>query len=357
MRRSVKEEKERVREELERSGVCPTCGRGHDGEAHGTVNVRDREEPAAREEGGGGGGDSSAADAANVLELEGRIAECARREAGAEAELARLRREQRDACRELERMIEGERRRVEVVERAERDVEVWREQLEKGEAKVLSLAEDLAEKQSDHEKYTELEKVFGYRGIQGYVLEDVVAELEEVSQKYVDELSDGELRLELRVADGERVGRTAAVWREGGDGEGDGWGEWVERPLSQLSGGQWRRMSLGLLLGYRELAERRGRWAGNVLVLDEPLTHLDGEGRRAVGKVLANLLGREPRGGGGGEGEEGEGGGASGAARKGSLDSIMLILQDSAADDLEEDFDAVDVVVRDERSSRVEVDV
>jgi len=141
-------------------------------------------------------------------------------------------------------------------------------------------------------------------------------------------LGAGELRLRLDVADGERVGKRAEVFRESEEGVG----EWLPRPLSQLSGGQWRRLSLGLMFGYRELAERRGRWAGNLFVLDEPLTHLDGEGKRAVGEVLKTML------------EDDNG-----------LDSIVLILQDAAAEELEQDFDSTDIVVRDEEGSRVGV--
>eukprot|EP00595_Chromulina_sp_UTEXLB2642_P001913 CAMPEP_0196766090 /NCGR_PEP_ID=MMETSP1095-20130614/18249_1 /TAXON_ID=96789 ORGANISM="Chromulina nebulosa, Strain UTEXLB2642" /NCGR_SAMPLE_ID=MMETSP1095 /ASSEMBLY_ACC=CAM_ASM_000446 /LENGTH=156 /DNA_ID=CAMNT_0042126187 /DNA_START=142 /DNA_END=609 /DNA_ORIENTATION=- len=63
-------------------------------------------------------------------------------------------------------------------------------------------------------------------------------------------------------------------------------GKFRERALSQLSGGQWRRVSLALDLAFTEIVRRRGLLRSNLMVMDEILTHLDASGREAVGSLL-----------------------------------------------------------------------
>lgn len=46
-------------------------------------------------------------------------------------------------------------------------------------------------------------------------------------------------------------------------------GSWQTRALTQLSGGERRRVALALSLGYAALARSRGRMRANLLVLDE----------------------------------------------------------------------------------------
>lgn len=42
-----------------------------------------------------------------------------------------------------------------------------------------------------------------------------------------------------------------------------------ERGLSQLSGGQWRRVSMALDLAFAEVVRRRGILRSNIIVMDE----------------------------------------------------------------------------------------
>jgi len=179
---------------------------------------------------------------------------------------------------------------------------------------------------------------FGARGVQTYILQNTITALQFVAQTYLDELSDGTLRLQLKLDDGDRIIRSASVLSTNG--------VWVERPLSSLSGGQWRRCSLSLSLGFSDLIARRGRLCPSLLVLDEPLTHLDSGGRDNVGKVLRKLIYNQ----------------SSSKARDGvgigglTVSTILIILQDLVAEELSESFDRVDEVVRSEGHSRVVID-
>eukprot|EP00981_Chlorochromonas_danica_P004005 scaffold760_cov178-Ochromonas_danica.AAC.7 len=167
-----------------------------------------------------------------------------------------------------------------------------------------------------------------------------------------------------------------------------------ERALSLLSGGQWRRVSLALDLAFTDMIRKKGFLRCNLLVMDEVLSHLDGQGREAVGSVLRALV--APSGGSG----SGSGGNAKTIIAKeekmvdddddvevidtqteGSNNNekkqktiysnrndmerlevidqyatILVILQDVVAGELEEAFDHIDIVVKRGETSRVVLD-
>jgi DNA repair exonuclease SbcCD ATPase subunit len=173
------------------------------------------------------------------------------------------------------------------------------------------------------------------KGIQNYIQQNAIEALQLISQAYLDELSDGSLRLSLCLDAGDRIDRRAFVRLPDGN--------FAERPLSSLSGGQWRRCSLALTFGFLDLISRRGRLRPSLLVMDEPLTHLDRSGRGRVGSLLRKVLVRG----------EGIGGlGSSGIC----AGTIIMILQDLAAEELEEAFDHIDEVVKYDGFSSVSID-
>jgi hypothetical protein len=159
-------------------------------------------------------------------------------------------------------------------------------------------------------------------------------------------------------------------------------GTFKDRGLSQLSGGQWRRVSMALDLAFVEVIRRRGTLRSNILVMDEVLTHLDGAGREAVGTVLRAMVDGEKTSSSNfnssfsgindnpiSDGDDQPtvdsdvddykstmyemsrqllGGGA--------YETVIVILQDLAAVELEEAFDHIDTVVKDSDTSRVIID-
>ena len=63
-------------------------------------------------------------------------------------------------------------------------------------------------------------------------------------------------------------------------------GKMVSRTLSQLSGGERRRLAIALALGFSSLASKRCGLHCDLLVLDEVMQHLDEEGcKRMVGII------------------------------------------------------------------------
>lgn len=200
--------------------------------------------------------------------------------------------------------------------------------------------EHLVEKlRSERDRYsstsklmTELAGAFGQRGVQTFILQNAVELLQSTTQFYLDELSDGSQRLELTLDSGDRISRRALI-REGGEGN------YKERPLASLSGGQLRRCSLAVNFGFAEMVAMRGNFRPSLCVLDEPLTHLDRSGRSDVGRVLRLLLSQD--------------------AERGprlNVSTILMILQDLIAEELEEAFDFIDEVVKKNGQSSVRVD-
>jgi len=215
------------------------------------------------------------------------------------------------------------------------------EDYERSEADLLKAKENLAELKSKAEQQrtssiiqSQLSEVFGAKGIQTFVLQYTIDALENISRAYLDELSDGSLRLSLTLDAGDRVVRRASVRLPCGD--------YTERSLSSLSGGQWRRCQLALALGFSDLIGRRGRLQSSLMVMDEPFTHLDRSGRNHVGLLLRKLV----------KGDRHIG--TTGSAGTHAT-TIIIILQDLVAEELDETFDHVDEVIKEGGFSSVKI--
>jgi len=175
---------------------------------------------------------------------------------------------------------------------------------------------------------------FGQRGVQTFVLQNTVDSLQRTAQTYLDYLSDGSQRLELSLDAGDKILRSAFV--RGADGE------FKQRPLSTLSGGQWRRCSLALSFAFAELVASKGRLRSSLLVLDEPLTHLDRSGRTKFGELVRKMLGAKQS--------------VDRDLPGIQISTAIIILQDLSAEELEEAFDGIDTVVRKDGRSRLTLD-
>ena len=196
---------------------------------------------------------------------------------------------------------------------------------------ILELKKEKEILNSKASLYTLLGDSFGPKGIQAFVLRNIVQGLQYCSQTYLNELSDGSLQLRMHVGSNDSIIKQAAVRNLDGT--------WRVRPLSSMSGGQWRRCSLALSLGFIDLASKRGKLRSSLLVLDEPLTHLDSSGRQSVGKLLRKMLRQDD----------------TGVGRLG-LSTILVILQEIAAEEIEECFDQIDEVIKHGGESYVVVD-
>lgn len=121
-----------------------------------------------------------------------------------------------------------------------------------------------------------LSEVLGARGIQQFLFINVIRQIEEIANRYLTILAEGGIQLSLQGEwDTEKIIKRVLV--RAADGE------LRERGLAQLSGGQWRRVSMSLDLAFAEVVRRKGALRCGLIVMDEILTHLDASGREAVG--------------------------------------------------------------------------
>ena len=129
---------------------------------------------------------------------------------------------------------------------------------------------------------------------------------------------------------------------------------WLHLQISHVS---IRRVSLALDLAFAEIIRRKGILKCNLLVMDEVLTHLDASGREAVGSVLRALV-MGPKGGNPTttETEDEEEVLYSRLLGAGAYETVLVILQDLVAQELEEAFDHIDTVVKHDQSSTVQID-
>ncbi|CAI5936410.1 unnamed protein product [Closterium sp. NIES-65] len=250
----------------------------------------------------------------------------------AEAEVERWRREAE--CGQAEgNPHDGERRRlVEMLGEARGEVEAVEGEVDAGEAQLGVMKQ--------------VDAAFGLAGVQSFVLEGALWELDAHVARYLAALSGGALLLHLsptraaatatKAARGKKTKKASGTGKsrvadsstdseassdsggsERGEGDEEGAaeeagngsggegqvleridksvrvrlasGELVPRALRQLSGGERRRVALALALAFAELAAERSGVRYDLLVLDEVFQHLDDEGVAAVAEVLRSL--------------------------------------------------------------------
>ena len=190
------------------------------------------------------------------------------------------------------------------------------EDLEQVRRNIADLEKERELRSKDATSTARLVNMLGTKGVQAFVLQNIVDALQICSRPYLDELSDGSLQLHIKVGSNDSIIKQAATRNPDGT--------WSIRPLASLSGGQWRRVSLSLSLGFAQLSSKRGNLRSSLLVMDEPLAHLDSTGRANVGKLLRKICNDDTL----------------------ALSTILVILQDIAAEEIEECFDQVDEVVK-----------
>lgn len=93
-----------------------------------------------------------------------------------------------------------------------------------------------SEQDTVHRQAVVLDKLadlFGVRGVQHFIFMEVIGMLEKLANLYLQVLADGGIQLRLEEdAEGDKIVKGVTI--RGADGE------FRERGLSQLSGGQWR---------------------------------------------------------------------------------------------------------------------
>lgn len=154
-------------------------------------------------------------------------------------------------------------------------------------AKVESLAEQIADNseqlskaRKEHIKLADrlnklqvLVKAFSTTGLVAYKIECLVKDLEQLTNEYLAEMSDGRFQLSFQISGGDKL--NVVITDNGQDVE-----------ILALSSGERARVNIATLLAIRKLMQSLSKTRSNLLILDETVENLDVEGKEKLIEVL-----------------------------------------------------------------------
>lgn len=118
-----------------------------------------------------------------------------------------------------------------------------------------------------------LVKTFSSTGLVAYKIECLVKDLEDTTNSYLAELSDGRFQLGFKVNSSDKL--NVVITDSGKDID-----------ISALSGGERARVNCAALLGIRKLMQGISNSRINLLILDETIENLDVDGKEKLVEVL-----------------------------------------------------------------------
>ena len=118
-----------------------------------------------------------------------------------------------------------------------------------------------------------LNKTFSTTGLVAYKIECLVKDLEEITNQYLVELSDGRFQISFKVNSSDKL--NVVISDNGRDID-----------ISALSGGEKARVNVATLLAIRKLMQTLSSSRINLLILDETVEALDVDGKDKLVEVL-----------------------------------------------------------------------
>lgn len=154
-------------------------------------------------------------------------------------------------------------------------------------AKVDTISSQLLEMNSELETYSGklhelsekmsiinvLTKTFSTTGLVAYKIECLVKDLEEITNKYLIDLSDGRFQIAFKISASDKL--NVVITDNGKDIE-----------ILALSGGEKARVNVATLLAIRKLMQTLSSSRINLLILDETVETLDVDGKERLVEVL-----------------------------------------------------------------------
>lgn len=122
-----------------------------------------------------------------------------------------------------------------------------------------------------------LVKTFSTTGLVAYKIENLVKDLEGISNEYLGELSGGRFQISFQISGSDKL--NVIITDNGSDID-----------ILALSGGERARVNVATLLAIRKLMQSLSQSRINLLILDETIESLDVDGKE---KLIEVLLGEE----------------------------------------------------------------
>ena len=120
-----------------------------------------------------------------------------------------------------------------------------------------------------------LVKTFSTTGLVAYKIENLVKDLESITNEYLTELSDGRFQLTFTIGSSDKL---SVVIIDNGNGV----------DITALSSGERARVNTATLLAIRKLMQSISGSRVNLLILDETIETLDAEGKDKLIEILTN---------------------------------------------------------------------
>lgn len=164
----------------------------------------------------------------------------------------------------------------EAVGNAETALDGLDDRITNGDAKVVELATKLALLEA-------AEQVLGTKGVRAHVLGRALGGLEDAANAWLVRIAGAGMRVHLKPYAEKKTGGVSDAISLEIEGAGGGYG------YKAASGGERRRIDVGLLLALTEVAQAAHGTQGSSLFADEVFDALDAEGIDRVATVLSEL--------------------------------------------------------------------
>ena len=181
---------------------------------------------------------------------------------------------------ELETKLQDLRNRISAAETKNKEISTHNTKVELVSKQLVEMREELETYSLELHNFSErmsilnvLTKTFSTTGLVAYKIECLVKDLEEITNKYLVDLSDGRFQISFKVNSSDKL--NVVITDNGKDIE-----------ILALSGGEKARVNVATLLAIRKLMQTLSSSRINLLILDETVETLDTDGKEKLVEVL-----------------------------------------------------------------------
>ena len=181
---------------------------------------------------------------------------------------------------ELQNSIAATKRKIVEAERLNKEVSAHNAKVELVSKQLVEMNQELEVYSGKLHELSErmsilnvLTKTFSTTGLVAYKIECLVKDLEDITNKYLVDLSDGRFQISFKISASDKL--NVVITDNGKDIE-----------ILALSGGEKARVNVATLLAIRKLMQTLSSSRINLLILDETVETLDTDGKEKLVEVL-----------------------------------------------------------------------
>jgi len=181
---------------------------------------------------------------------------------------------------ELENSLQDLRKQITNAESKNKEILAHNTKVDLVSKQLVEMREELETYSSNLHELSErmsilnvLTKTFSTTGLVAYKIECLVKDLEEITNKYLVDLSDGRFQISFKINASDKL--NVVITDNGKDIE-----------ILALSGGEKARVNVATLLAIRKLMQTLSSSRINLLILDETVETLDTDGKEKLVEVL-----------------------------------------------------------------------